>query len=129
MQAVYICDIFFIATVSAAKLSILALYYSLFGISVLFQRLSQAMAVVVGLFFIIFTFVFVFQCHPVHALWDQMASTQYCMASGKITLAFELTNLFVDVGMLAMPPFMVSHLKLRKAQKWSVCGILLMGGM
>lgn len=129
LQTLYLCDIFFIATVSTAKLSILALYHTIFGISIPFRRLNYAMVGFVVLFWIVFTFLYIFQCHPVHMLWDAMASPEYCMSSGKLTLAFELTNLFVDVAMVAMPPFMIGQLNLRSAQKYSVCGILLLGGM
>ncbi|KAJ6164004.1 hypothetical protein N7470_002676 [Penicillium chermesinum] len=128
-KTLYLCDIFFIATVSTAKLSILALYRSIFGVSVTFRRVNYAMVAFVCLFWIVFTFLYIFQCSPVHMVWDALASPVYCMSSGKLTLAFELTNLFVDVTMVAMPPFMIGQLNLRSAQKYSVIGILLLGGV
>lgn len=51
------------------------------------------------------------------------------MSKTELVFAFEFTNLFVDLVMLAMPPAMISQLQLPRDKKWSVCGVLLVGGM
>lgn len=82
-----------------------------------------------GLFFVLFTLLFIFQCVPVYKTWDLANNAGYCMSDTKLVFSFEITNLSVDLIMLAMPPVMISRLKLPKAKKWSVCGVLLLGGM
>ncbi|KAJ5538928.1 hypothetical protein N7494_008407 [Penicillium frequentans] len=129
MKILYICEVFFTAAISTAKLSILSLYHAMFGISITFRRFNLAMMGVVGFFWALFTLLFIFQCHPIHSMWNSLDSPDHCLATTKLVFAFELINFFVDVVILAMPPFIISQLHLPKVKKWSVCGVLFLGGM
>ncbi|KAJ5266786.1 hypothetical protein N7478_009594 [Penicillium angulare] len=132
MKMSYFGEIFFTAAISSAKLSILSLYQRIFGISVPFRRFNYFMDGVVVVLWIIFTFLFIFPCHPVSRYWnlaEQELSPGSCVEEAHLVFAFEFTNLIVDVVMLGMPPFMISQLNLPRDKKWSTCGILLLGGM
>ncbi|KAJ6090418.1 hypothetical protein N7486_009233 [Penicillium sp. IBT 16267x] len=117
------------SSISSAKLSILDMYQRIFGISIPFRRFNYFMDGVVIFFWVLFTFLFIFSCHPVSMYWDLAESAGHCMSETKLLFSFEFTNLIVDLVILGMPPIMISRLNLPKGKKWSVCGILLLGGM
>ncbi|KAJ5113709.1 hypothetical protein N7456_002243 [Penicillium angulare] len=129
LKAIYVCELTFIATLTVVKLSILAFYHSIFSISTTF-KLCVKLAFVLSLMWgIIGVFVEAFQCKPVSALWNDMGSAEYCLAAGRIWLGLEITNLFGDVAILAMPLFMIKQLNLPRNRKYSLGGIFLLGSL
>lgn len=129
LKMLYVSDIFFGLTITFAKISILALYYNIFSISKKFQLWTYAVGAVCVVWFLIYTFLNIFQCNPISALWDTLGSTEFCLPSGKLWLGYELPNLFLDVIILALPVTMLRHLHLPPAKKWSVAVIFLLGGL
>lgn len=111
------------------KLSILDFYRQLFAISKKFQVWNRVAAGLCIAWLIAFVFLNAFQCDPPSALWTALGSTEYCMPSGPLWLGYEITNFALDVVLLALPVAVVRHLKLRSAQKMSVAGIFLIGGL
>jgi hypothetical protein len=79
--------------------------------------------------FLAYTFLNAFQCRPVSAFWETLASTDYCIPTGELWEAYELTNFFLDLVVLVLPTVMVHRLRLPSARKWSVSGIFLLGGL
>ncbi|RAK94424.1 hypothetical protein BO79DRAFT_241874 [Aspergillus costaricaensis CBS 115574] len=129
LKVSYLSGVIFITAINITKLSILALYHTLFGISVPFKRFNWAMVGVVLFFWILFEFIFIFQCSPIPMFWNLAESATHCMSVTHILFAFEFTNFCVDVAMLVMPLVMIKNLNLPRAKKLSVSGILLLGGM
>ena len=113
------------------KLSILAFYHEIFGISIPFRRLNYAMVGIVVFFWLLFVLLYTFQCHPIHEMWNAaglLDSSQPCMSKIHLLFSFDFTNLAVDLVMLVIPLVMISRLQLPRQKKWSACGILLIGG-
>lgn len=122
-------DLFFGIGISLVKFSILEFYRNLFKISRTFQIWNWTAAALCMVWLILFLFLNAFQCRPSSALWTTLGDTAYCMPSGPLWLGLEVPNFLLDVVLMALPVAMVRHLKLRSAQKWSVAGIFLIGGM
>jgi hypothetical protein len=78
---------------------------------------------------IVSMFLNIFQCKPVSALWEALGSTEYCLASGTMWLGLEVTNLLVDVVILALPISEIGRLQLSTAKKWFVVCIFLLGSL
>jgi len=117
-----------VLSIGLVKLSILAFYYGLFGISRRFRRVNQIAIAVCTAWTTAFVLIYIFQCKPIHMFWTALGASEYCLASGTTTLVLELTNLFGDVLILCMPLFMIQGLQLRSTQKWTTCGIIALGG-
>ena len=67
---------------------------------------------------------------PVHAAWDsRLALTAQCFPYGTFALGAELSNLILDVTILAIPVFVVSTLHLGTQQKVLVASMFLLGGL
>lgn len=115
------------------KLSILAFYNEIFGISIPFRRLNYAMVGTVVFFWLLFFLLYIFQCHPIHEMWNATSlldsSKSSCMSKTPLLFSFDFTNLAVDLVMLVIPPTMIRQLQLPSHKKWSACGILLIGGV
>lgn len=128
-KTLYVADLFYIATITFIKLSILAFLHSLFAISVGFQRCNYVAIALSVVWFFVFIFLNAFQCHPVHMLWDAMGSPEYCLPSGEVWLGLEVTNTIIDFTILLLPLAMVNTLKLNLVRKCQVGGIFLLGGL
>lgn len=114
------------------KLSILSFYWEIFAVNNIntFNRriiLVTAMACIV--WFVIVTFIIVFQCNPVHAYWVKLGQAPYCMNIAKLFLGYELTNLFLDVFTLCIPLPIVWQLNLPLSKRVGLVGIFFLGGL
>lgn len=79
---------------------------------------------------LICTFILAFQCDPVAAAWDiALASSAKCQALGPIIIGPEITNIFVDVTILALPINMIRGLQMQTRQKILLSLVFLFGGL
>lgn len=125
-------EILFGVVITTVKLSILLFYRKVFATNsgnTLNQRIIQVMAVTCIVWFVTVTFVVIFQCHPIHAYWDQFAMPPYCMDNPTVFLGYELTNLFSDVFILCIPLPIVWRLNLQTSKRISLTGIFLLGAL
>ncbi|VUC24071.1 unnamed protein product [Clonostachys rosea] len=129
MKLLLATNLLFLFAISAIKLSILVFYHQVFSISQRFRVMNYAVAGACLVWLIVSTFVNIFQCKPVSALWEALGSTEYCLASGTMWLGLEVTNLLVDVIILALPVSEIGRLQLSTGKKWFVACIFLLGGL
>jgi hypothetical protein len=75
------------------------------------------------------TFVIVFQCSPVNALWRELdpAEQLHCYEPQRLLLGYETTNLFLDILVLFIPVWVVRKLQLPPAKKLSAIVVFLLG--
>lgn len=129
VQILFATEILFTLVITVIKVSILLLYYSIFHVSSNFRwavRIAGGLCVIWG---ITLTFLIIFQCTPVNALWEQMAAPQVCMSTSKLLLGYEVSNLVLDVMVLCLPLGMLRTLQLPGYRKASVGGMFLLGGL
>lgn len=126
-------EIIFGLGLTTVKLSILSFYWKAFaansGINTLNKRIIQSLAVTCVIWFIIVTFIIIFQCHPIHAFWDEFAQPPHCMGFPTLLLGYELTNLFLDVFILCIPLPIVWQLSWQTSKKISLAGVFLLGAL
>lgn len=98
------------------------LHMCIFSISVTFWSCNIAAAVLSCLWTVFFLFLNAFQCHlqVVRTLWTDVGNESKCMASGRIWLGLELTNLFLDTMIFVMPLFVIRQLSLETSRKYSL---------
>ncbi|KAI0021285.1 hypothetical protein F4780DRAFT_297052 [Xylariomycetidae sp. FL0641] len=128
-KTVYVNEILFGCGITSIKLSLLWFYYNLFSIKPIMRRVIQGTGVACAMWFLTVTFVVIFQCTPVQALWKQGASLEYCLAYPRLLLGYELSNLFLDVAILCIPTSVVPQLQLSSSKKAGVLGIFLLGAL
>ena len=74
------------------------------------------------------TAAIIFQCHPVEAAWDPLRTTKrQCILFGNFTLAYEVSNIVVDLAILLLPLYMIRLLHLSARQKWAISLVFLLG--
>ncbi|KAK7217912.1 hypothetical protein V2G26_005915 [Clonostachys chloroleuca] len=127
LKMAWIAEVLFTTSITLVKLSILAFYWTLFGVNDLQKKLIIGTTALSVAWFIAFILLIVFQCKPIDALWTRPMETELCISSPVVLLAVEITNLVIDVIILCIPAFVVGSLRLNKVKKWSVLGMFLLG--
>lgn len=128
-EVLYIADLLWPASITAVKLSILFFYRRLFSTKQ-FRHTSLYVDALCWIWVLICTFVLAFQCDPVAAAWDvALAPTAHCQALGPIVIGPEITNILIDVVILALPIHMIRGLQMHPRQKILVSLVFLFGGL
>ncbi|KAH9904492.1 hypothetical protein F4778DRAFT_790032 [Xylariomycetidae sp. FL2044] len=125
----FIAEIVFGCGITSIKLSILWLYNTLFSVKPNIQRSIHVVASIAILWFIVVTCIIVFQCKPISAYWETVASPEYCSSNTTTLLGYEMTNLFIDVAILCIPIAALSGLRMAMAKKVSVIMVFLLGAL
>lgn len=74
-------------------------------------------------------FTTVFQCTPVHYLWDRDVITGHCVAMQPSLLGLAAINTILNFAVLVLPIPMIWQLQMRTRQKVAVAGILVLGSL
>lgn len=78
------------------------------------------------------TAAIIFLCHPVEPAWDPLRTTkQQRILFGSFTLAYEVSNIVVDLAILPLPVHMsmIGVLYLSTGQKWYLSLVFPLGGL
>ncbi|CAH0016617.1 unnamed protein product, partial [Clonostachys rhizophaga] len=120
-------QVLFTFAISLVKLSLLALYWNVFGVH---RRTKLVIATVTAgcvIWCIIFTFLAAFRCRPVGYGWVPVPPSGTCMSRSDVYLPLERTNLFFDIVVLCIPVFTIGQLNLTRGKKIPVIGIFVVG--
>ena len=129
LQLLYIAELLFIWGITLAKVSILALYASVFTTRK-FRLAKDIVLMFCLLWCIAMTVVSVVQCIPLWDAWNPLRLTEgKCVFFGLYTLFEELTNVVLDIVILLLPIFMIRKLHLPARQRWILSVIFLLGGL
>ncbi|KAI9154736.1 Satratoxin biosynthesis SC13 cluster protein [Paramyrothecium foliicola] len=129
MKLLYALELLFGCVITAAKLSILWLYHTIFAVDQVFRRIIYVTAGICILWFVITTLVLIFQCNPVRVLWTEPIQDIKCIKPQGLLLGYELTNFFLDVLVLCLPIWVIRKLKLPTTKKISIVVIFLLGSL
>ncbi|KAE8387950.1 hypothetical protein ETB97_007918 [Aspergillus alliaceus] len=84
--------------------------------------------VLVALLCIIFLFVCIFQCSPIHAYWDfQPTYPHRCLNDGAVVFAASVVNIFTDFLSTVLPMPLIWNLNLPARQRVAVISIFGLG--
>lgn len=122
-------SICYATSIACSKAAILILYWRLFKTSKI-RIPIQILLGVVGVWFILRTFMLIFRCVPVQSLWDYTITNKVCnIDSAKFFLGTITTHFLLDIIILVLPVIEVFNLRMRMAQKVAVSGLFLVGTM
>jgi uncharacterized membrane protein len=124
---VFADEIIFCVIITLIKTSLLIFYWNIFSVSTLQRNTIIVTATACLIWFLVFLCLTIFQCHPVQYIWEKLNQKEYCISSPPILLSMEITNLFLDIIVLAIPTSIISQLRLSTPKKVSVLGIFLVG--
>ncbi|QKX53297.1 uncharacterized protein TRUGW13939_00375 [Talaromyces rugulosus] len=127
---VFALESFVTTAITLIKLSILALYRDLFPI-----QQFRAYTVVIGtlclIWYIICFLINIFQCTPVKAAWQLDLLTKgeaKCLVYGHYIIGYEVSNMLLDITILALPIHVLHTLHLSRPRKIIVGGLFALGG-
>lgn len=117
-----------ILALSSVKLSILFFYRRIF-VGRTFKILSLTLGVFVVVWGITFFFATVFQCGSNPAYWwtSQYTSKYDCSKTAWLELGFAVTDVFVDMFILAIPIPLIWNLKMSTRRKIGLIAVFLLG--
>ncbi|KAK3329252.1 hypothetical protein B0H66DRAFT_17472 [Apodospora peruviana] len=113
LKAMYASDILFLLSLGFAKLSVCACYVSLIPANDMFhRRWSLAMASVVTLWTIAFSFAAAFRC-GIRPWWNHTHDDSItCLDQSAFLQGVSITNILTDAGLVAIPISLFAPLKL-----------------
>lgn len=126
MQATYINTIFAVCSISSAKMSVLFLYYRIFGRNRTFRLSVIVVAITCIVWFMAFVILAVAICIPTRAAWDPSVSGK-CVNVALFVKIGEPINGIQDLIIVAMPLFVIKNLHLSRSKKISVSMVFLLG--
>ncbi|KAH8701989.1 hypothetical protein BGW36DRAFT_424284 [Talaromyces proteolyticus] len=127
---VYALESFVTTAITLIKLSILALYRDLFPIHK-FQTYTLVIGALCLIWYIICFLINIFQCHPVKAAWQLdllMKGEATCLVYGHYIIGYEVSNMLLDIAILALPIRVLHTLHLSRPRKIIIGGLFTLGG-
>jgi len=125
-KIVVVTFILYGASVSFVKLSVLAFYNRIFPQT--FRLWLYCLGVGSVLWWILITFVSVFQCNPVQKAWDiEVPGT--CIPYLRLFIAIQVLNIVLDSAILILPISAVMKLQMPRLNKISVAATFGLGGL
>lgn len=112
LRLVWVAELFFFATITAAKISILNFYRKIFSTTI-FGRITYLLSALCLMSLLVGISVTMFGCRPVAANYHVTFPTKdHCVPFGIFMFLMELINALLDVAILAMPCFIIPKLQL-----------------
>lgn len=126
----YASQILELLSFGSAKLSVLFLYRRIFAYSA-FTRVANVSILLVAAWTVSFFFTIVFQCSPVSVLWTMLEMDQrpFCVDTMPFFYANSISDVLLDVAILAMPVPLVWGLRLSVRKKLAVGGMFMLGAL
>ncbi|KAK8019561.1 hypothetical protein PG990_004699 [Apiospora arundinis] len=122
----FISEITYGATMTAVKLSILAMYDRLFPTKFM-RRAVVSLAIVAMLWYLAVVLVVFFQCDPIPRSWGGTAEG-HCIDHYSYYTGLAVPHIIIDIVILSLPIREVRRLHIVNWQKAAVCGMFLLGG-
>lgn len=122
-------EIAYICTLTCTKISILIWYRRIFPP----KRLGIIIWVLMGLataWGVAYVIALLLGCSPFRVFWNPIPS-QHCHNGGgnAFVIANAVTNITIDIPILALPIPIIWKLQIRDGKKWGVRGVFLLGAL
>ncbi|ERF74613.1 hypothetical protein EPUS_00743 [Endocarpon pusillum Z07020] len=131
LKYVYISELLFTITISLVKISILVFYQKIFSTPG-FRKASFVVGSVCILWLLVCCLVSVFQCRPISAAWHfelALLGQAQCIKYGHFIIGYELSNVLLDIAIIALPLSMLKKLQLALERKIVVACMVLLGSL
>ncbi|KAF5020650.1 hypothetical protein F66182_7327 [Fusarium sp. NRRL 66182] len=130
-KGVYVAELFYYISQMSLKFSILMFYWRVFASTNYIRRSIHYIGACIILWFIASFLVSVFQCIPVHSVWDpaaKMRSGRRCIDFDAFYFAVSIPNILFNFILVLLPIPQVLKLKITTAQKASLILFFTLGG-
>jgi hypothetical protein len=125
----WISELFYANSIAATKFAALLFYAKMFRFTSIRIPIYVLLATVT-VWLILRTFLVIFQCVPVEAIWDKTIPNPTCnIDTAKFFFGTVLTHCLMDITIVLLPAFPVSKMQLPQAQKYAVIGLFACGIM
>ncbi len=128
-QSHFALTLIYTASITAIKLSILALYHRLFATRTNIFR--WAVFATAGFTIVIGTsafFALLFQCRPIRAVWTKVPNAQ-CLNKKDLTVVPGILNIITDFAILILPLPIIWNLQIGRWRKVALTGVFGLGGL
>ncbi|KAF2727217.1 hypothetical protein EJ04DRAFT_517402 [Polyplosphaeria fusca] len=116
----------------AIKLSLLFFYRRIFGHWPSFQKVNNALVVIIVIWVMGFVFADLFICGShleyYYAL-NQALGKAHCGSKGLALVLFAFTSVITDLFVVSLPLFYIRRLQLRRSKRIAACVVFLLGGV
>jgi hypothetical protein len=122
-------EIIYAMLITLIKLSVLAMYRSIFP-TYLVNIGTYVLGAVVLAWWLAVILVTFLQCRPLSGLWDIFTATEAkCLDRLGLFLGNAIPNIVIDVFILVLPLLEVARLQMTNAKKIGILAIFLLGGV
>lgn len=115
--------------ITAARLSIIFLYYRIFGVYTTFRKAVWANGALTVAWLIMITFLNTFRCKPISAAWDPLLQKTACLDLEVLFLWTESINCALDCALVLLPIFKIPALQLSLRDKIALSFVFLTGSL
>ncbi|KAI9695819.1 MAG: hypothetical protein M1820_008413 [Bogoriella megaspora] len=119
---------FYFAHCLAVKLSVLALYYRIFGVKRAYRIWIYILGGIQSIWFLFLVIGQLLQCKPLYRYFD-ITVEGTCTDEGTVILGCEVPNSLVDFAMVVLAMFMIAPLQLSAGTKWKLRVLFGLGGL
>ena len=124
----WVSNIFYPSCLFPTKVSILLFYHRLFP-NRRFTIALYVVGVVAAAWYLAVLGTAIFQCTPVQFAWNKRIEGGHCIPGVKSLIGNLVPNVATDLAIMLLPMPIIWNLHLPTAQKWSVSGMFLLGGL
>ncbi|KAH7190504.1 hypothetical protein DER44DRAFT_816061 [Fusarium oxysporum] len=118
-------ELVYTTTLAASRLSIIAFYYRIFGVSTMRPFLHVATAITIA--WTISTFVpSIRTCWPIYTFWD--GTNKSCISIHKFYVGVAIGSIVQDIGLILLPMPYILNLNVPKTSKVLLCITFIFGG-
>ncbi|KAI0179683.1 hypothetical protein GGR52DRAFT_527986 [Hypoxylon sp. FL1284] len=111
-----------------SKLSIMTLYYRIFGINQAYSRCIYALGAI-HIIWVLWTILFgILQCSPIRKFW-RPALDGHCLPAGIIAVPTETVNSLIDFALVLLAMHMIQTIRMTKATKWKLRALFGVGAI
>ncbi len=130
MKFAFITSSLYFTVAGTTKLGILLMYHRIFAVSTAFRyQLFVVSGLAVG-WWVGCTVAILMECLPLEWNWiNALADSRHCFNHNIFRMATGICEIILDVLILIMPISVVVRMRLSRAQKLTVSGIFLLGGL
>lgn len=94
----------------------------------MFKRCTIVVGVLACCSWVTIVFGVIFYCVPMKKLWTPSVPG-HCTDFGAFYLSMAIIDLLLDVFLLCLPLWVISHLQLPRKHQWSLAIVFLLGGL
>ncbi|KAI0890578.1 uncharacterized protein GGS22DRAFT_151278 [Annulohypoxylon maeteangense] len=111
-----------------SKLSIMTLYYRIFGVNRTYARCIYALGII-HVVWVIWTILFgALECNPVRKFWMPFIDGK-CLPSGIIAVPTETVNSLLDFALVFLAMHMIQSINMTRATKWKLRALFGVGAI